>query len=213
MPFATDRDLLALEPNLFRDAGWLGQRLVKGTANIAGSNLTFTSQDVGLDAAGVAAGDVVTAAGVSYEILSRTSSAVIVISRLRDLASDPGIPPAAGTGLDTSVYSFSPQIAMVHRQLLRMLGIEPTAGIGVVGESSVTNPDALRLVEAYGALAFIYTAASVLAGSASPAAQRLELYRRLFAEERQHAAAAIDLDGDGVPDATRRLNTIQLMRA
>lgn len=30
--FIRDRDLLLHEPSLFRDVGWVGQRLVKGSA-------------------------------------------------------------------------------------------------------------------------------------------------------------------------------------
>ncbi len=44
--FALDRDLLALEPNLFRDAAWAGQRVVSGVGDVAGETLTLLTQDV-----------------------------------------------------------------------------------------------------------------------------------------------------------------------
>ncbi|MFG0260543.1 MAG: hypothetical protein ACF8LK_09355 [Phycisphaerales bacterium JB041] len=47
--FATDRDLLVLEPSLVRDIGWVGQRLARGSGDIAGTTLTMTVQDVGFD--------------------------------------------------------------------------------------------------------------------------------------------------------------------
>ena len=53
--FAQDRDLLALDPNLFRDVAWSGQRLVSGVGNISGTTLTLTSQDVTLEAAAITA--------------------------------------------------------------------------------------------------------------------------------------------------------------
>jgi hypothetical protein len=41
----------------------------------------------------------------------------------------------------------------------------------------------------------------------------MELYRQRFATERQRAAALIDTNGDGIADATRRLNVVNLVRS
>jgi hypothetical protein len=43
-------------------------------------------------------------------------------------------------------------------------------------------------------------------------ARRAEEYRERFAAERRRAAGLIDLDGDGKPDATRRLNAVVFVR-
>ena len=69
--FATDRDLLALEPNLFRDVGWVSQRLVVGTGSISGTTLTMSAQDVAFDGAGVGAGSVVVVDSAAYEVRAR----------------------------------------------------------------------------------------------------------------------------------------------
>src|SRR3954470_14123560 len=69
--FASDRDLLAMEPNLFRDVGWVGQRLVSGTGGVAGTTLTLTAQDVDFEDGGVGAGCVVLVDGAPYEVLAR----------------------------------------------------------------------------------------------------------------------------------------------
>jgi hypothetical protein len=63
MAFAVDRDLLVLEPGLFREVSWVGQRLVSGTGDASGTALTMTSQDVLFDAASVGDGHVVLVGG------------------------------------------------------------------------------------------------------------------------------------------------------
>lgn len=213
--FATDRDLLVLEPSLVRDVGWAGQRVVKGTGDVSGTTLTMTSQDVGFDLAEVGAGHVVTVGGVVYEVVDALSNTQLTISRMRADPAGAALPPSATTGAAVEVMSYRPQIAMVHGQVLRMLGIDPDAGeeIGVVTEASITNGPSLALLEALGALHLVFAAASALAGEGSPAAFKMGMYRDRFAAERGRAAARIDTDGDGVADATRRPSVVQLVRS
>lgn len=211
---ATDRDLLALEPNLPRDAAWAGQRLVYGAGNIAGTTLTLTSQDVDFTAAGVAAGHVVSVGGTPYEVVAVLTATTATISRLRDDEDGPLIAPTPATGQVVEVITQRPQIALVEQQVLRMLGIEPgaEAAAGVLSEASIITPGSLRRVVCLGALHLVYSAAAALSQAGSPLWLRAEMYRRRFAEERQRASAAVDTDGDGIADATRRLNVLQLAR-
>ncbi len=209
--FARDRDLLTLEPNLLRDVGWAGQRLVRGTGGAAGTTLAMTEQDVAFDAAGVGAGNVVLVDGTAYEVIERTTSASLVISRLRAAESDPLLPASPASGVPVEVTTFRPQIALVHAQTLRMLGIDPESA-DEPGEASVKSPWALRLLVSLGALHLVYAAASALAPVGSPLRERAEMYRERFAAERQRVAARIDTDGDGEPDAVRRLNVLLLER-
>lgn len=203
--FASDRDLLVLEPNLFRDIGWSGQRLVKGTGSVSGSTLAMSSQDVGFDAAGVTTGHVVVVGGTSYEVLARLSGTELTISRLRDSAAGAGLPPSAATAVEAAVTSFGPQIAAAHRQVLRLLGIEPedAAGPDVLRESAITNPGALTRLTALGALFLVMGAAAGLGGADSAATAKAEWYRQRFADERRRVGVRVDTDGDGVADATR----------
>ena len=212
--FATDRDLLVLEPSLVRDVGWAGQRLVKGTGDVSGTTLTMTSQDVGFELAEVAAGHVVVVGGVVYEVLATISNTQLTISRMRADPEGAALPPSATTGAAVEVMTYGPQLAMVHAQVLRMLGIDPdeAAAEGVVTESSITNGGSLALLEALGALHLVFAAASALAGDGSPAAFKAGMYRDRFTAERGRAAARIDTDGDGVADATRRPSVVQLVR-
>ncbi|RMH11874.1 MAG: hypothetical protein D6695_08120 [Planctomycetota bacterium] len=214
MAFATDRDLLVLEPALFREVSWLGQRLVSGTGSASGTALTMSSQDVLFDAAGVGAGHVVLVNQTAYEVIDRVSSTVLTISRLRESSQDVPIPVAGASGAEVVVATFGPQIAMVHRQVMRMLGIEPDAEPvqGEVSEASIINASVFARLEALGALHVVYAGSSSALGPDTPHAKKAEFYRMRFGDERQRAAAMIDLDGDGQPDAVRRLNIIQLMR-
>jgi hypothetical protein len=210
--FASDRDLLALEPNLFRDVGWVGQRLIKATGAIAGSTLTLTGADVALDVSGVGAGHVATVNGVGYEVIAVLSATQATVSRLRADAAGPVIPPSPVTGAETFVHTFAPQLGIVHAQLLRMVGIEPGDPESGVTEACIVNAAALLRLEALGALYLIYAAASGPTGPGSAQGQRAEFYRSRFAEERERAAVRLDLDGDGVADATRRFNVVQFVR-
>jgi hypothetical protein len=217
--FASDRDLLVYEPNLFRDVGWVGQTLIRGTGSVAGTTLTITGgTDTNLLSANVAAGYVVVVGGTPYEIVARLSGSTATISRLRDLAGDPVRPPSPATAQDVSVMTFRPQIQIVHEQVLRMLGIEPadpsSDDATAIGESQITNPGSLARVESLGALHLIYAAAAAPGGDLGlgSLAGKAQLYRDRFARERQRVIAHVDTNGDGQPDATRRLNVIQFVR-
>lgn len=218
--FATDRDLLIIEPNLFRDAGIAGQRLLKGTCDISGTTLMLTAQDVDLAAAGITAGHIALVDGTPYEVLARLTSTTAMISRPRASTLDPAQPPSPATGKPVEIWTFAPQIAGIHRTLLRMLGIEPEdpPAVGLVTEASITNPASLVDVEALGSICMVYNAAALAAmsgpdGWASPIWARAQIFRERFGAARQLSAARIDTDGDGLPDATRRLNTLILARS
>lgn len=214
MPLASDRDLLAFEPDLFRDAGWSGQRLVNGTCTISGTTLTLTAQDVNFDDAGVTTGHVALVDGVPYEIIAVPTPTTATVSRPRASTADPVIAPSPVTGKPVTVVTLRPQIAITEHQMLRMLGIEPSAapGPGMLSEASITNPGALNRVVCLGALHLVFAAAAALTPPESPHWVRAELYRGRFIRERQSAAALLDTDGDGIADATRRLNVMQLIR-
>ncbi|GAB4384301.1 MAG: hypothetical protein Kow0022_06440 [Phycisphaerales bacterium] len=214
MAFATDADLLVLEPALFRDVAWIGQRLVSGTGSAGGTVLTMSTQDVAFDAAGVGAGNVVLINDAPFEVIDRISGTVLTISRLRTGSDEPLIPigPVAGAGV--SVPTFAPQIAMVHRQVMRMIGIDPDAqpDQARISASAITNRPGIARLEALGALHLIFSSAGSALGPESVFSKKAELYRQRFAEERQRSAAMIDLDGDGQPDAIRRFNIMLLVR-
>jgi hypothetical protein len=217
--FAQDRDLLALDPNLFRDVGWTGQRLVSGIGNISGSTLTMTSQDVTLEAAGITTGHVVVVDGTPYEVIARLSATTATISRIRPGPDEPEIPPSPVTAKPVVIHTFAPQIAAVHAQILKLLGIDASlVDVAQVKEADITNPDSFRAVEAMGALYHAYCIAAGpgtadLAGSlASTWLNRARMWRDRYAETLRGTGAQVDLDGDGTPDATRRPGLTQFIR-
>ncbi len=150
--FATDRDLLAIEPNVFRDAGVAGQRLLKGACDIGGTTLTLTAQDVDFAAADIGPGHVALVDGTPYEVIARLTSTTATISRIRAGAADPVQPPSPATGKPVEIWTFAPQIAAAHRLLLRMLGIDPEDPPAPfqVTEQNITNPASLAPIEALG---------------------------------------------------------------
>ena len=218
--FAADRDLLVLEPNLFRDVGWVGQRLSRGTGTVAGTTLTIASPEVALDTAGVTAGHVVVVAGVAYEVVTRLSATQLTISRLREATSGAGaanIPPTAITAVECSIVTFVPQIAMAHTEIVRLAGLEFTGtpaagGAGATDEASVVKEPGVVRLEAIGALAIVWAAASGLLGAGSPGHQRAEWYRERFVRERERVGIRVDLNGDGIAEEVRGLNAKRMRR-
>ena len=212
--FSTDRDLLSLEPSLFRDGGVISQRLCTGTCTIAGTTLTANSADVEFDDAAISEGHIVVVDGASYEVIERLSATTLTISRLRASSADDPIPPTAVTAKPFSIHTFTPQIAIVHRQLLAMLDLEPSGSTRGLTEDAIVNPYDLTHLEALGALQLI--CAQLIPSDArwgANAFDRFHIYRERFANERHHAAAYLDTDNDSLPDTIRRFNTVHLVRA
>ncbi|MBX3364468.1 MAG: hypothetical protein KF866_06865 [Phycisphaeraceae bacterium] len=198
-----DRDLLVLEPTLFRDVLWLGQRLLVGEASLTGALLTLTT--AGLTFSGVSPGCVIVVQTTYCEIVSIESPTEAVISLVRSDATDPPHPPASGTGLAVGVTTFGPQLGLAKKQVLGLFGLSDMSG--------VTNPGDLDELIAVGALLLIHGAAAALSPPGSPGEARLGYYRSRYGMLRARAEVHLDLDGDGKPEATRRAGAGVLVRA
>ncbi|MBL8964394.1 MAG: hypothetical protein KF787_04665 [Phycisphaeraceae bacterium] len=217
--FITDRDLLAVEPNLFRDVQWVGQRLCRGTGSALNTTLTLHESDTDFNDGDVRAGHVVVVDGASYEVIDRIGGNELVVSRLRASPLDFAIPVTPAESRPVVVTTFEPQIAMIHRQVLGMLGVAPTPGEGpsespVKGfvESMILNPRDLAPVEVFGTLFLALSAAAATSGPQSPLGIRASFHRALFSQERARAVAEIDADGDGVAEVRRRMSVSVLRR-
>ncbi len=212
--FATDRDLLVLEPGLLGSVAWVGQRLVSGTGSVTGTALTLSSQDNGLVSQGVGAGSIVSIGGVGCEVDSVNGESSATVSRLRASAGDPPLAVGDLSGVPVAVWTFSPQLMDAHRRVVRMLGleVEGEAREDELDARAVVNPRALSRLEALGALHVIYAGASAGQGADAPAAARGAMYRERFAAERGRVVAKIDTDGDGIADAARRPGVSRLVR-
>jgi len=211
--FAADRDLLVLEPMLFRDYAWLGQTLIASPMSSGGSLVEIVG-DADFELAGVTAGHVLTVIGSSFEILDRAGATEVIASTLRADRAAPPIPLPAFTEQNAYVMTFAPQIDLVHRRILRAAGIEPDAAPppGEPGVLDILNTRELARLEALGALALIYTAA-IGPAPAGPIPARAEFYRRRFEEARERTLVHFDLDADGVADLSRHLSTVATTRA
>ncbi len=216
--FCKDRDLLVLEPMIFRDAAWSGQRLCRALGTMTAGVLTLTDADVTLADAGIGPGHVVLVGETPFEVITVTGASTLTISRLRVHDDDAAVPPGdTASATLTNFYTFAPQIGVVHAQVLRMVGIDPDdthePAPATPTASDITNPRTLARLEALGALHLIYTAAGALTPISSPLNARAELYRGRFSRERERVRAHIDLNGDGAPDVERALNVAWFVRA
>lgn len=216
--FATDTDLLTVEPNLFADVGWSGQRLVSASGTLSGTTLTIATAD--LAASSVDAGCVVLMSGVPLEVMERLSATTLKVSLVRWGRTGPAIPPVGLTSGVCEVWTFRPQVALAHRQVLRLIGVSEGTPLAQtqgsdgapLGESAVFNGGAFAMLEALLALHIVYAAASTGAPGGSVLAPKADQYRRRSADERTRLAALIDTNGDGIADATRRTGVIPLIR-
>ncbi|MFG0246717.1 MAG: hypothetical protein ACF8MF_11785 [Phycisphaerales bacterium JB052] len=210
--FSQDRDLVVHEPGLMRDVGWAGQRRLSVQGSVVGTQLTLASGS--LEDAGVSAGHVVVFDDVTLEIVSVDSVTTATVSLMRGDVSGAAVPPIAASNRSVVVYDFSAQRAIVHTQVLAMLGID-AEGDAVFGldETLITNPGALTRLEALGTLHLIYAGASAPSRASDRYAQRAELYRQRYQRERESVVAMIDTDGDGIAEVTRRPNAFVLGRA
>lgn len=211
--FASDRDLLVLDPSVFERVGWVSQRMASGMGSLSVG--TLVSDDGGEDfaAKGVGAGSVVLIDGVPHEVISVASAATLVVSRVRDTRGGPALPPLASGSVSYDINTFGPQIAGVHERLVVMVGaLEAGVSAGDGTGAVIVNGSELWRLEALGALAQVYAAAATLGGSRSPEWQTASWYLERFEAERRSAVARVDLDGDGEADAARRFTAVNLTR-
>ncbi len=214
--FASDRDLVIAEPGLLGEVGWLGQEVARSTvAAIDSSGLLLTAADGAFTSAGIGAGYVAQVDRTTYEVISVSGATLMLISKIRASESELPIPGTPGSGLALGVMTFRPQIEMVHRQVMRMGGIEVdgTEGEGVVTESAILNGDDLRALEVFGALHLVFAAASAGGMQGNASQEKASAYRDRFEQERRRVGIRVDLDGDGIGDAVRRLTVFRFARA
>ncbi len=210
-----DRDLLAIEPEIFTGGGFDSQQMSAGTDG-AISAATFTSASADFTSAKITAGMVlcvysaVPAEARSYEIISVDSSTSLTVSILRADREADAVAPPAGSDLKYYINTFGPQVCAARDDLLeRLRRISETDGID---PADFVDSARLRRAVAFAALAGIFTARSSGAVGDDANWIKAEFYRR------EHAAAvgtlrlARDLDGDGLADQTRSLSNVTLRR-
>lgn len=202
--FATDRDLLILEPMLFHDLRWPSQRLMHGHCTVNQTALALDSMDINFEEAQVQAGGVITVEDTPLEVVSRLDPKKLIVSRVRPV--DRAAIPAGSFVGDCIVTSFAAQLDQVYRTMLRM------AGLSVQDAFAVLNAEDARTANALGALALIFLAASNGAGTEHPHAQRAALYQKRFEAECERLTLVLDTNADGSADTSRRLTGGPMLR-
>ncbi len=207
--FAKDRDLYVLEPGLHRDVAWYSQRLLNAIGSLVGTQLTLVTGSF-VDS-GIGAGHVVLFDGVPMEVVSVESATLATVSLMRSDTGSVAIGGSSASNRRVLVYGYGPQLGIVHRQVLAMIGLDED--VDGLGESSVTNPGALVRLECLGALYLIYAGAGVSGKAGEKFEVRAKMYKERFSRERERVVAMIDIDGDGIADTSRRPNAVVLNRA
>ena len=212
--FTQDRNLLTLEPSLFRDCSWLAQQLGRGEARLESGHAIFESGSINRDAA--QPGMVLLVGRAPLEITQIIDEHDVVVSLLRpSLDADP-IPAAARSAATAVCTNFTPPITLIHAQMLAMLGLAPAGSPPApdqLTEDHITNPNDLALLESLGALHLIFAGLAATTGPDSIAWQKADMYAKRTARERFRAQAKLDTDADGQPDAARRCAVIHLIRS
>lgn len=214
MNLIDDRVLLSMEPAVFIEAGAAAVTLMSiADAEVAGTSLTSASAD--FESAQIDDGHVGVVNGVAIEVLGRVQATELTVSLPRASIDDDGMPPGDGETLAFKVLTFAPLIARVQADVIASLGpraagdgdAEPLAPGTIINQSELANVIALRTLEQ----AFATAAA---AGPDEAALQsQAALYRKRAEFAAQQFVARVDLDGDGVADASRALRVAVLMRS
>lgn len=211
MALIRDRDLLVIDASVFVDAFEVGTTLASGTdGSVSGS--TFSSDAVNFQTAGVEEGHVACVNDAALEVLARPSANALTVTRPRASADGPTIPPAAGTGQKFTVTTFERQIAEAQAWALGALGIDPLDPVKPLDESAIVNVDEFARVLALRTIGDVYALAAARNPEDASLAARADLYRDRLRRAMNTTPMLLDLNGDGVADAARRLTTIALTR-
>jgi hypothetical protein len=209
-----DTDLLRLDPTLLDDYRPRTQTLALGEADVDEFTLTATSGVSDFASARVGVGSVLIIDRTPLEVMAVVGPATLLVSRLRPDGEGGAILPNVKSGGEFECVTFLPQIRTVHTQLLRMAGIEPElAGLpGQATAAMIMNAGALALANALGALALIYVGAGAGLPGESPMLARSVLFQRRFEAEVERCTLHLDMNGDGRPDAVRKLSGGPMLR-
>ncbi|MHC4184585.1 MAG: hypothetical protein ACYSUC_00855 [Planctomycetota bacterium] len=214
--FSSDADILKYEPALFGELHPAGQILAAGTGGTL-SGTTFTDSGAGFLAAQVSAGGVAylqSADGAldgAYEIVSVDSATQLTVSVIRSDSSDDAVAPPAATDVSYRVSTYGPQASEVGFRLMEYFGIGPGDPSSDIDVEDILDTDVLRGASVFAVISGIY---ATLASKADDENfwKKSSYYRRLFEKARERCRLRIDVDSDGVADATKSGASIRLWR-
>jgi hypothetical protein len=214
--YATDKDLLHWEPNIFTDAASVAQTMLSGSGNLEGTVFSIVSSgSVTLGDAQVATGNVIVFSGAingSYPIVEIVNPTKLAVSVLYDrIIEQPSLlpaPPGWSDGINFAVRTFWPLRSVVSRAILEAARIQPENA-----DAMILNPELLRRPCVLGTLEMIHSAVAASADAPAEALGRAELYQSLYRRALRAVTLELDLNGDGKVDERRSMNVLQLKRA
>jgi hypothetical protein len=211
MTLTNDRDMLLIEPSLFSGAMNLATLLIDVTdGSVSGTSLTSTEAD--FDSMDVDAGHVVVIDGAPAEVIERLSATELTVSLPRAAMDDPLIAPAPGSDLSVKVPTFGRHLNLSQGWVLGSLGIEIDDDGAPLDESILTNASEIGRLIALETIARLLQLAAACDPADESMANLASHYAGDVTAARQRTQALLDLDGDGVADAARRISVVTLMR-
>jgi len=211
MAMITDRDLLLIEPGIFKNAMDIATLLIDAAdGSVSGTSLNSASSD--FESMSIDAGHVAVLEGEITEVVARVSTTELTVSLPRVTSEDPLIAPTAGSGLTVKVPTFGRQINFSEAWVLGALGLD-AGDLGLTpDESAILNPCDIGRLIALETVARVFAAAAALDPADQSLADSATHYAGEVAAARHRTQAILDLDGDGCADASRRVCAIALTR-
>ena len=211
MSLITDIELIRIEPSIFIDAPNAATTLLSA-ADGAVSGTTLTSAGSDFAAAGIDAGHVAVVGNEAIEIDERLSATTLAVSRPRTSSTEEKIDPTQGTGLAITVRTFARLIEEEQLMILAALGENPTDPDAPIEESQILNVADIGRLIALRTIAQAFAVAAAADPSDLSLAQRWNVYRSRARQAMHHTAVRLDFDGDGIADATRRVDIVIFTR-
>jgi hypothetical protein len=211
MSLANDRDLVRIDPAVFVDAESVATVLLETSDGfVAGSDLTSTTSD--FETLAIDVGHVIVIANQVVEVVQRLNKTKLRVSLPRAGDSDPLIMPDSGTNLAVAVPSFQRQIERAEAWVLGSLGIDLEGAADAPDVADIVNVDELASLVATETLRIVYAMAAALDPENASLAARAVTFADAARALWSGSAARLDVNGDGVTDATRRAGVITLRR-
>ena len=206
-----DRDLLVVEPTVFVGAAAVATTLLSvADAEVSGTSLTSATAD--FEANDIDEGHVAVVDGVPVEVVNRVADTQLSISLPRVSIEDGLIPPGDGTGLAFAVLTFERLIEQMQRELLKRVGVDGDHPIDPLDETAILNPATVGRVLALRVIASAFAHAAALNPLDASLAERASHSRDAAERSLLQTVVVLDKDGDGIADATRRLDVTSFVR-
>lgn len=210
--WATDADLVALEPVLARELSHMGAMTLRGQATLAGTVLTWVSTQGAAQGAGIGVGSVIVAAGVVVEVVEVPGGEAwdgveLPVSLVRGRGDGMVTPPPTMDEVEAEVVSFRSWRVLAARRMLARAGVDAEDAVGVGG---VIARGGMLDVHAHATLALVFRAAGALVAEEHPLNVRAREHERAWERLGERWPLRVEEGGGGggggrdVPPTPRR---------